>query len=110
MTNRGRIDEIVTSLKTTSVNLKGASVEIRQSPWRLLYKPTPDEMGNLNLYDSARQFADGASSLNDAATALRDSLADQKADPATVQKLMKNLDESFTNFKLVEDKLWREVK
>jgi len=110
VTNRGRIDEIVASLKTTSVNLKGASVEIRQSPWRLLYKPTPDEMGNLNLYDSARQFADGASSLNDAATALRDSLADQKADPATVQKLMKNLDDSFTNFKLVEDKLWTEVK
>jgi hypothetical protein len=32
-------------------------------------------MANLNLYDSARQFADGAGSLNDAALALRDALA-----------------------------------
>lgn len=110
VTNRGRIDGIVTSLKTTSDNLKGASVEIRQSPWRLLYKPTPDEMGNLNLYDSVRQFADGAASLNDAATALRDSLHDKNADPATVQKLMTQLNASFSNFKQVEDKLWTDVK
>ena len=110
VTNRGRIESIVTSLKTTSDNLKSASVEIRQSPWRLLYKPTPDEMGNLNLYDSARQFAEGALNLNDAATALRDSLQDKYADPATVEKLMKQLDASFTNFKQVEDKLWTEVK
>ena len=110
VTNRGRIDSIVTALKTTSDNLKGASMEIRQSPWRLLYKPTPDEMANLNLYDSTREFADGASSLDDAATALRDSLQDKNADPATVQKLMKQLDASFANFKQVEDKLWIDVK
>jgi ABC-type transporter Mla subunit MlaD len=110
VTNRGRIDNIVAGLKTTSDNLKGASVEIRQSPWRLLYKPTPDEMGNLNLFDSARQFADGASSLNDAAVALRDSLQDKNTDAATVRKLMAKLDDSFANFKLVENKLWTDVK
>jgi ABC-type transporter Mla subunit MlaD len=110
VTNRGRINNIVTSLKATSDNLKGASMEIRQSPWRLLYKPAPDEMANLNLFDSTREFADGASSLDDAAMALRDSLQDKNADPATVQKLMKQLDASFANFKQVEDKLWREVK
>ena len=32
----------------------------------MLYKPTPAEAGNLTLYDSARHFADGANSLNDA--------------------------------------------
>jgi ABC-type transporter Mla subunit MlaD len=110
VTNRGKIENIVSGLKTTSDNLKGASMEIRQSPWRLLYKPAPDEMGNLNLFDSARQFADGASNLNDAATALRDSLQDKKTDPAKVEKLMKQLDDSFANFKLVENKLWTDVK
>jgi hypothetical protein len=110
ITNRGRIDKIVSSLKTTSDNLNGASMEIRQSPWRLLYKPTPDEMGNLNLFDSTREFADGASSLDDAATALRDSLQDKNADPANVQKLMRHLDDCFVHFKQVEDKLWTEVK
>jgi ABC-type transporter Mla subunit MlaD len=110
ITNRGRIDSIVTSLKATGDNLKGASMEIRQSPWRLLYKPGPDEMANLNLFDATREFADGASSLDDAAMALRDSLQDKNADPATVQKLMKRLDACFANFKLVEDKLWGDVK
>ena len=28
-------------------------------------------MANLNLYDAARQFAEGANDMNDAATALR---------------------------------------
>jgi len=110
ITNRGKIEGIITALKKTGDNLNGASVEIRQSPWRLLYKPGPDEMGNLNIFDSTRQFADGASSLDDAATALRDSLQDKNTDPAALQKLMKQLDASFANFKQVEDKLWTAVK
>jgi ABC-type transporter Mla subunit MlaD len=108
--NRGKIEGIITSLKSTSDNLKGASMEIRQSPWRLLYKPAPDEMANLNLFDSTREFADGAESLNDAATALRDAAQDKQTDPATLRKLMQRLDDSFANFKEVENKLWTSVK
>jgi phospholipid/cholesterol/gamma-HCH transport system substrate-binding protein len=108
--NKSKFDNIIASLKTTSDNLKGASVEIRRSPWRLLYKPTASEMGNLNLYDSARQFAEGAGSLSDAATALRDALHDPNADKAQIQKLVTHLDESFNNFHQVENKLWTAVK
>jgi ABC-type transporter Mla subunit MlaD len=110
VSNRGKIEGIITALKSTSDNLKGASVEIRQSPWRLLYKPTPDEMANLNLFDSTREFADGAERLNDAATALRDAAQDKQADPAAIRKLVQQLDESFTKFKVVEDNLWNSVK
>jgi ABC-type transporter Mla subunit MlaD len=108
--NRGKIDSMISSFKATSENLKEATIEIRRSPWRLLYKPGPDEMANLNLYDSARAFADGAGTLDDAAMALRDSLKDPNADPAKVKKLLSRLDDSFANFKLVEDKLWQSVK
>lgn len=108
--NRGKLDGIIASLKSTSDNLKGASVEIRRSPWRLLYKPAPGEMENLNLFDAARQFAEGANSVDDAATSLRDASRDPSADPERVKKLLEQLNQSFTNFKAVEMKLWQAVK
>ena len=108
--NRSRIDAMIVSLKTASDNLKFATAEIRRSPWRLLYKPAPDEMGNLNLYDSARHFAEGASAMQDAAEALRDAAKDPNADPQQIQKLVETLDSSFQNFKSVEGELWKQVK
>lgn len=108
--NRGKLEGIITGIKTTSDNLKQASIELRHSPWRLLYKPTPGEAGNMNLYDSAREFADGAQSLSDASTALRDALRDPKVDRAQVQKLVDNLDVNFNQFHQVENKLWSAAK
>jgi phospholipid/cholesterol/gamma-HCH transport system substrate-binding protein len=108
--NRSKFDGIISSLKATSDNLKFASVEIRHSPWRLLYQPKPDEVANLNIYDSVRQFAEGADQMDDAAEALRDAAKDPNADPAQVKKLMADLDESFARFQAVEDKLWSDIK
>jgi ABC-type transporter Mla subunit MlaD len=110
VSNHGKFESIIGSLKTTSDNLKGASIEVRRSPWRLLYKPTESEMSNLNLYDTARQFAEGAGNLSDAATSLRDALRDPNADKVQIQKLVENLDQSFNSFHKVEDKLWTSVK
>jgi ABC-type transporter Mla subunit MlaD len=110
VTNRCRIDAMIASLKTTGENLKNASAEVRRSPWRLLYQPKAGEMDNLNLYDTARQFADGANKLNDAASALRDALKDPKTDQAQVEKLVEKLDKSFASFNEVENDLWQQVK
>jgi ABC-type transporter Mla subunit MlaD len=108
--NRSRLDGIIASLNATSENLKYASIEIRHSPWRLLYQPKPDEMSNLNIYDSVRQFAQGADSLDDAAGALRDALHDKNADPQQVKKLMDHLNDTFTQFQQVEQKMWSAIK
>jgi phospholipid/cholesterol/gamma-HCH transport system substrate-binding protein len=108
--NRSKFDGIIASLKATSDNLKYASVEIRHSPWRLLYQPKPDEIANLNIYDSVRQFAEGANSLDDASEALRDALKDPNADPAEVKRLMAHLDESFAQFQQVQQKLWKDIR
>jgi ABC-type transporter Mla subunit MlaD len=107
--NRSKLDAVVAGLKTTSDNLKAASSEIRRSPWRLLYKPGKGEMGNLNLYDSARQFAEGANNLNDAASALRDALGSKEVDGKQLQALVNKLDDTFTSFKKVEKQLWERV-
>lgn len=109
-TNRGRIDQIVDSLNATSNNLKVASVEIRHSPWRLLYKPKKGEVANLNLYDSTRQFAEGANELNDAAVALRDALKDPNLSEEQIQSMVEKLDKTFSNFKEVEAELWKRVQ
>ncbi|WP_428940525.1 MlaD family protein [Fontivita pretiosa] len=110
LNNRGKIEAMIASLKTTGDNLKHASAEIRRSPWRLLYKPKQGELANLNLYDAARQFADGAGQLNDAALALRDALQDPDVDEATVQKLVEKLDTTFANFTTIEQELWEQVR
>jgi len=109
-TNRSRIDAMIVSAKAAADNLKFATAEIRRSPWRLLYKPAPNEMANLNLYDSARQFADGAGAMSDAAEALRDALKDPEAKPERIQKLVDELDAKFQTFNQVESELWKQVK
>lgn len=108
--NQGKLDGIVSGLKTTSDNLKEASIELRHSPWRLLYKPTPDEAANMNLYDSAREFAQGAESISDASTSLRDAMRDPRADRQQIQKLIDELNASFAHFNQVENKLWTTAK
>jgi hypothetical protein len=108
--SKSKLEGMITSLKATSDNLKFASAEIRHSPWRLLYTPKKGEMNNLNIYDSARQFAEGANDLNDAAQALRDALQDKQAQPEQIRALMEKVDHSFSKFTQVEQKLWTEVK
>jgi len=76
----------------------------------LLYKPGKGEMANLNLYDSARQFAEGANDLNDAAAALRDALKDPGLKQEDVRQLVEKLDKSFVGFKEVEQELWKQVR
>jgi ABC-type transporter Mla subunit MlaD len=108
--NKTKLDNMIASLKTAGDNLKAATAEIRRSPWRLLYKPAPNEMANLNLYDAARQFAEGANDLNDSAGALRDAIKSNQTNPEELKKLMEKVDQSFGNFKQMEDKLWSNVK
>ncbi len=108
--NESKLEGMILSLKTTGDNLQAASAEIRRSPWRLLYKPAPNEVANLNVYDSARQFAEGANDLNDAATALRDALKTGGASEKELQSMLERLEKSFTSFRDVEGKLWTEVK
>ncbi|HEY0009316.1 MAG TPA: hypothetical protein VGB55_11375, partial [Tepidisphaeraceae bacterium] len=110
MRNRSRIDQMISSLRETSVNLEGASAEIRRNPWRLLYQPKTEELANLNLYDTTRQFALAANSLSDAASAVRDAGNDPTLAGEPMEKLLTKLNESFEKYKAVETKLWNAVK
>jgi ABC-type transporter Mla subunit MlaD len=108
--NRGKIDAMILSLRNTSSNLENASAEIRRSPWRLLYQPKRDELSNLDLFDTARQFAVGATQLNDAATALRDALSDPRVDAARLAELMQDLDRKHQSFEQAQRELFERIK
>lgn len=108
--NRGKIDNMLSGAAATAKNLELASVELRHSPWRLLYQPGPGELANLNLFDAARSFAVGAAELQQASADLRDAFRDPKQDPERVKRLMAVLEERFTRFQEIEKKLWDAVR
>lgn len=110
--NSSGIDEMVDNMVAVSANLKAASTEIRRNPWRLFYKPDDKKMNSTNLYDAARAFDEGANQLNVAVTKLAALRGLDPEDPATkeeIQRVRKQLLDSFTKFKKVEDTLWKEV-
>ena len=108
--NKAKLDGTIAGLKLTGDNLKEATAEIRRNPWRLLYTPGPGEMDNLELYDAARQFAEGANHVDDAALALRDALHNPDVSRDQVAKLVDRLTDATSHFHGVEQKLWASVK
>lgn len=108
--NKSRLTTIITSLQSASDNLKYATIEIRHSPWRLLYKPGENEVKNLNLYDTTRQFAQGAEALRDAAQAVNDASKARDLPAKDMQQLLDALQGSFDKFEAVEKKLYEGVK
>ncbi len=108
--NADRINTLIGSLKSAAENLKQASVEIRHSPWRLIYKPSKKEMSNLSLYDAVRLFGSAARQLHHAATALAAAARNPAIPPAKVRQLMQQLQTTAHRFHAVERKLWSAVK
>ena len=51
--------------------MKLATLEIRRSPWRILYQPQPGELANENLFAAARDFTIAASEVRSAAESLQ---------------------------------------
>jgi len=108
--NKAKLDDMIKHLNATALNLELATAEIRSRPWRLLYTPKKGEIDNLVLFDTAREFALGATELNDVAQALRDAMNNPQVDPKKLEELKQKLDASFKSFGEVENKLWEKVR
>lgn len=65
------IAEMLSNLRTSAAQLKLTSMEVRRSPWKVLYSPNSDEVAHENLYESARSFAMAAGDLRAAGESLR---------------------------------------
>lgn len=108
--NRGKIEQIITRTTDASRTLNLAATEIRRSPWRLLYRPDGRQRESMDLYDAARQFADGAGALQDAAIALEDAAEDPTAGSEDVRRLLIELQERFENFDRIEREFFEKLK
>lgn len=112
--NREQISRMVGNLKETSEQLKAASKEIRRSPWRLFYTPSPEELAQANVFDAARAFAEAASKLDDTVVRLQTiSSTDPEAIANQQQKLSETrqqLQQTISDFQKAENALWKELK
>jgi ABC-type transporter Mla subunit MlaD len=108
--NRPQISGILGSFGETSRTLKHAMAELRRAPWRLIWRPNSDDEKNLTVFETARQFASGASDLKDAAEKLQDKLNDKNVDKKEVAQTLERIRASFDKFQVVEKRLWEQVK
>jgi len=108
--NEARFHSMVRHLNQTSINMQNFSQDIYSRPWRLLYTPKRNELQSLAIFQTARDFAQGASDLNEATQALKDAASDKRAAPEQVKKLVEQVQERFKRFQEVETKLWSSIK
>lgn len=104
--NRAHIDQTLANLRRASVQLKGGVAEIRRAPWRLLNKPDPKDQRNLDLYEAARRFADGAHDLQAAALSIQLAAADPNTDPERLDALREELAGEIASFVEVRQRLY----
>jgi len=111
--NKNNLDAMIGNLKETSDHLKAGSKEIRLNPWLLLYTPSPNETAQANLFGTARAFTEAATRLDDAIARLE--VISQHAQPDApgrreeVERIRAQLNETFSKFSDIEQKLWEQL-
>lgn len=108
--NRANIDRIIMSVESSANNAKAFTAEVLRRPSRLLWRDDQRTQDNLAIYHTARDFAEGAQELNDAAGSLRDALRDPRIPDAEVKRRLEQLQATFDRFGQVEEKLFKSVK
>lgn len=112
--NKEQLSATLVNFKETSDHLKGAALEIRRNPWRLLYQPTMDEVAEANLFDAARAFSDAATRLDDAVARLQSVQAAAGSEAplheTELVKIRDQLKQTFDNFTKAEAALWEQLK
>jgi len=114
VTQRPVLERTIANARLTSDQLKLAAIEIRRSPWRLLYKPTDRELETDNIYDAARSFALAASSLESTAESLEAMLklndGQLQKDDSNLKQVLDNLHQTFEKFGKAEQRFWEAVE
>ena len=89
------------------MQLKLAGIELRRAPWRLLYKPSDQELETDNLYDAARSFAQAAEALDATVHSLESVMDKGLADEAELQRRLDYLMRLFDRFQEAETSFWQ---
>lgn len=104
------LERAIANARLVSDQLKLAAIEIRRSPWRLMYTPTTEELESDNIYDAARSFATAADSLNATADSLQSVLdrygSQVKADDPNFKLMLDALRQTFEKFAKAEQQFF----
>ena len=112
-TKAPELEDLVTNGALAAQQLKLTTMEIRASPWRLLYQPTKKELENELLYNSVRSYSMAIAELHQASQSLDAVSARIEAarasggavpevDQRTIDELSKRLRESFEHYQQQE--------
>ena len=114
LTGDERIDRIISNVTAVSSNLKLTAQEVRRAPWKLFYKPKQKEFRIQALVDSAGAFAAGAERLDNTALRLQKLMSASgdklQVDKDRIESIFSELEASFEQFKIAEQKFWEELK
>ncbi|MEC8321791.1 MAG: hypothetical protein VX012_10315, partial [Planctomycetota bacterium] len=90
--------------------LKLATIEIRRSPWRILYQPQPGELANENLFAAARDFTIASGEVRSAAESLQAVMqrfpAALEQDPTLREDVERFLGESLRRLETAQSRLF----
>lgn len=105
-----QVDEMVANFALTSQQLKLGAIEVRRSPWKLLYRPDDPELEHELLYEAARSFALASADLK-AATRSVERIVERHGDalmedPSSLQRMEQNLRRSFEKYEAAQKDLF----
>jgi len=110
ISQRPVLERTMANARITSDQLKLAAIEVRRSPWRLMYEPDEKELNTDNLYDAARSFAMAASTLDATAQSLQGLAHSQDVDHEEIEKILDHLETVFSKYKAAENAFWKQLK
>lgn len=101
------LERTLANTRLASDQLKLAAIEVRRSPWRLLYEPDDKELDTDNLYDAARSFALAAGVLDSTTQSLQAlAVEGAVADQEQFRKMLDHLEAVFAKFQNTETVFW----
>ena len=103
------IGEALGSAALAGQQLKLATIEVRRSPWKLLYRPTATEVEHEMLYEAARSFALAAADVK-AASRSAQAILDRhpevlRGDPELLERVQRNLVGPLRNYEEAQTRL-----
>lgn len=114
--NRVQLDRTLANVREMSEQLRLASEEIRLAPWKLLYRPSPEETREMTVFEAARSFAQAASALDSVSSRLEALLAahpDGELSPAAnaeLREIRASLQSAFERYQRAEHFLFERLQ
>ena len=105
-----QFDETLADVRLSAQQIKLTAIELRRGPWKLLYRPSNDELEHELLYDSVRSFAFAAADMKASATAVERVLDKHAAnladgDAELFDTMTRNLLDSMKAYETAQQKL-----